>query len=214
MEFYSKIDTLFERGDDFSVDTSKFRRPEFALLQRWDVTEKVDGTSAVIRYGRDNLGIEVGGRTAKSNMTPDMQDTMWGVAYAAELPAHGVMVEHDLNELTVYGELYGPKIQNGGNYSDHLAFRAFDIKAGNVFLSPEQFRDAAAELGIDTVPFLGALNINYIIELCREGFDSTFAKRPVASEGIIAKSPVELRNNAGKRLMFKLKHIDFKAGKR
>lgn len=212
MEFYGKIDTLFERGEDFSVDTSKFRRPEFALLEFWDVSEKVDGTSTVIEFTK--TGFEVGGRTAKSNMTNEMTDVMWETANDSLDKAWVVMERHGLEAMIVYGELYGPKIQNGGNYADTLEFRAFDVKAGSVFLSPNQFRDCADELGIEAVPFLGRMDVATIVEACQTGFDSTFAKRPVASEGIIAKSPVELRNNAGKRLMFKLKTIDFKPGRR
>lgn len=212
MEYMHKIDTLFERAKDFSVNTSKFRRPEFALLQGWDVTEKVDGTSTLMHFTKD--GFEVGGRTAKSNMTMEMTDVMWETANDAFDLATEVINRHGLETMTVYGELYGPKIQNGGNYADSLEFRAFDVKTGDVFLSPNQFRDCVHELGIESVPFLGRMHVSAIVEACRTGFDSTFAKRPVASEGIIAKSPVELRNNAGKRLMWKLKHSDFKAGKR
>lgn len=213
MEFFHKIETLFERGPDFSVDTTKFRRPEFELLEYWDVTEKIDGTSALICFSPS--GFEVGGRTAKSNMTPEMTDVLWETGNDALDTAHAMMDRFDLEAMTVYGELYGPKIQNGGAYSDTIGFRAFDVKAGDVFLSPEMFRNCVDEMGIPRAPSLGhLLHTNHIVEMCRRGFASSFAKEIVASEGIIAKSPVELRNNAGKRLMWKLKTSDFRAGKR
>ncbi len=40
---YPKIDTLYERGEDFKVDVARVRRPEFEIPRAWLVTEKVHG---------------------------------------------------------------------------------------------------------------------------------------------------------------------------
>ncbi len=45
---YEKIDTLYERDKNFKVDTTKLRRPEFAIPREWIVTEKIDGTNCRI----------------------------------------------------------------------------------------------------------------------------------------------------------------------
>jgi len=42
---YPKIETLFRRGPDHKVLEDQLRCPEFALVNRWVVTEKVDGTN-------------------------------------------------------------------------------------------------------------------------------------------------------------------------
>ena len=42
---YPKIDTIFERHEDFTVDPARIRRPEFLLPKHWMVTEKIDGTN-------------------------------------------------------------------------------------------------------------------------------------------------------------------------
>ena len=42
---FPKIDTLFDRGGDFTVDTDRVRRPEFLVPREWLVTEKIDGTN-------------------------------------------------------------------------------------------------------------------------------------------------------------------------
>ena len=35
MRPYPKIETLFNRGKDFTVDVESFRRPEFAIVSPW-----------------------------------------------------------------------------------------------------------------------------------------------------------------------------------
>ncbi len=40
---YPKIDSLFERDENFKVDESKIRRPEFLIPSEWVVSEKLDG---------------------------------------------------------------------------------------------------------------------------------------------------------------------------
>jgi hypothetical protein len=42
---YPKIETLFNRGPDHKVIEGQVRCPEFALIKRWVVTEKIDGTN-------------------------------------------------------------------------------------------------------------------------------------------------------------------------
>jgi len=42
---YPKIETLFKRGPDHKVLEGQLRCPEFALVNDWRVTEKVDGTN-------------------------------------------------------------------------------------------------------------------------------------------------------------------------
>lgn len=208
MEHYNKIDTLYKRGKDFKVKIGDYTRPEFELLSMWSVTEKVDGTSTLIHFERGH-GYEIGGRTANADLPKTVLESLADVGHRANEAAERVMEEFKLDTLTVYGESYGPKINGGGNYSDQVEFRAFDIRANDLWLSPEQFRESAAELGIPTVPDLGVTDIDDIVYRVRSGFDSDFAIRPVKAEGIIAKSPTELTNNAGKRLMWKLKHRDF-----
>lgn len=208
MEFYNKIDTLYKRGPDFKVMPGLYTRPEFADIKFWSVTEKVDGTSTLIHFER-GCGYDIGGRTANADLPKPVTESLADVGHRANESAEKLMQQFNLDTLTVYGESYGPKINGGGNYSDEVEFRAFDIKADGLFLSPEQFFGSAQQLGIPTVPDLGVTDIKDIVSQVRAGFDSLFAVRPVKAEGVIAKSPVELTNNAGKRLMWKLKHRDF-----
>lgn len=60
---YPKIDTLFERGEDFKVDIARLRRPEFEIPQRWLATEKVDGTNVCVSFERIGATHEEAGCT-------------------------------------------------------------------------------------------------------------------------------------------------------
>ena len=44
---YHKIDTLFERDENFVVDTGKLKQPVLGTISQWDVTEKIDGTNTM-----------------------------------------------------------------------------------------------------------------------------------------------------------------------
>jgi len=211
MDYYNKIDTLFKRDSNFKIIPGEFTRPEFALLDRWSVTEKIDGTSTWIRFGYEDGDVvwSFGGRTANANLPSPVENSLIDTVHAIHPAANDLMDRFGLDSLTVYGESYGPKINGGGNYSNDVEFRAFDVRANDLWLSPADFYACVAELQIDTAPNLGMYDLDAIIAACRDGFGSTFAIRPVQAEGIIAKSPVELTNNAGKRLMFKLKTRDF-----
>lgn len=76
---YSKIETLYDRGDDFKIDTGRVRRPEFAIPGSWLVTEKIDGTNVRVSlelnegfYYRDGSpntwAVRFYGRTEKAQM--------------------------------------------------------------------------------------------------------------------------------------------------
>ncbi len=88
---YPKIDTLYERGEDFKVDATKIRRPEFAIPNGWLVTEKVHGCNVCVsletaKCGGDNCDdpgcewvMRFNGRKENSQMptllTAHLQDT-------------------------------------------------------------------------------------------------------------------------------------------
>lgn len=42
---YPKIETLFERNPNFTVDPLKLKSPVLGCINPWEVTEKIDGTN-------------------------------------------------------------------------------------------------------------------------------------------------------------------------
>ena len=47
---YPKIETLFNRDENFKIVEGNYRLPEFENVTNWTITEKVDGTNVRIIY--------------------------------------------------------------------------------------------------------------------------------------------------------------------
>ncbi len=237
---YSKIDTLFDRDKDtFTVIDGAWRRPEFEMIRKWRVTEKVDGTNIRLIFNRhvndDEVWVtsESRGKTDKAQMPGPLGQVLEGIRARIADDVLNVMDEHDIQTMTFYGEGYGPGIQSGGYYRDDPSFILFDIKTSGRGVTPgpefwldeETVTDTAEKLQLDRVPqltnpYAGDTDPSLwltsdIIEYVRSGdCRTTFAKEEREAEGVIAKAPVPLFNNRGQRVMFKLKGSDFRAGKR
>jgi len=225
---YPKIDTLYNRGDDFKVipDEDHLRLKEAALIRRWTVTEKIDGTNTRIIFepncmeggcATEVIGPTVfyGGRTDKTDPSMferlglvDLFDKVFTVdKLAAAFP--------DMDgPVVLFGESYGPKINGGGAYSSVPSFRLFDVLVGNWWLERSSVEDIAAQLDIKAVPVWGyKTGLGGIVELVRQGFPSFVSMEEGdgerMAEGIVARTePLLLRRN-GKPLVIKLKTKDF-----
>lgn len=205
---YPKIETLFDRfpNDRRHVDMTKWRRPEYEYISHWQVTEKVDGTNVRLAFG-DGFGWLFRGRSDNAVFTPAQRDFLMALCERMESNVNDTMQRYGLNEITLYGELYGPKIQSGGRYSESLGFRMFDIRINDrLWLDQDSLVANANDWGVDIVPDMGIMSTDDIIGLCQDGFISEFSiDRSYISEGVIAKPVVPLTTNDGKRVMWKLK---------
>ena len=179
---YPKIDTLFERGEDFKVDVTRIRRPEFEIPQRWLVTEKVDGTNVRVSLERE-CSICSGPDPVSGDYfscdTADAPHTGWRVVFygrtvAAQMPTF--LLDYLQRTFTLekmkrlgrgsgeaeypivlYGEGYGARIQKGGgNYrrDGDVSFRLFDVLVGGTWLRRGDVEDVAQQLGVAPVPLL------------------------------------------------------------
>ena len=116
--------------------------------------------------------------------------------------------------VVLYGEGYGPGIQKGGGlYRSDKAFILFDVLAGDKWwLERESVSDIATKLGIDTVPYLGRMTLDEIVQLVRSPFPSKLGT--AMAEGIVARPIETLFDRRGERVIIKLKTKDFVSGKR
>lgn len=175
---YPKIETLFNRDPKtFKVVEGEFRCPEFEMVDRWYVTEKIDGTNIRIIYQPvyettgfisltqiqefRRMELLFKGRTDKAelhpNLTKHLERTFIIQKLAEIFPETEEFPMHPT--VTLFGEGYGPKIQKGGNYRKDISFRLFDVfikdqnnTLGGWWLEPENIQDIADKLGIITVP--------------------------------------------------------------
>lgn len=223
---YPKIDTLYDRDGKYVI-VGKLRRPEFGIIKRWSLTEKIHGMNTRVTLF-DNGDVIYGGKTddaiipqelldyLKKTFTPEkMKEVFW----LSDKPKP--------KSATIYGEGYGPKIVAGsGKYRKDISFRLFDSliigDSGNWWLERNNLEDIARKLGINCVPILGT--IDFLPEspedIKRIFLDDMNKNRLVAieeggmvdmiPEGIVAITEVPLFNKKGDRVVWKLKMKDFK----
>lgn len=212
---YPKIDNLYKRNPDKKSEllVGQYTRPEFSLIDAWDVSEKIDGMNVQLKFHRVfNGSFDINGRTENAQFTVAQEEFLLDLGDEIRGRVLNVIQAFSLYSLTIYGELYGPKIQTGGNYSQSLGFRAFDMLVNDaVWLSPEDVRKNVEAMNVEMAPSLGTMTMESIFMMVAGGFKSTFADNvEYDAEGIIAKPPWNLYDQRGKRVMFKLKTKDLK----
>lgn len=188
------------------LDLGSWARPEFELLADlpWSWTEKVDGTN--IRIIWDGHRVTYGGRTDDAQIPVSLikvLDTLF--------PETLLEQQFGVNSAVLYGEGYGAKIQNGGNYRPDQSFILFDVRVGDWWLEPDTVSQVAHSLGIDRVPIRYVWSVTKAIEIVTAGLGSHLGdcKATFFAEGLVGRPPLGLLGRDGDRLMLKVKHVDF-----
>lgn len=214
---YPKIETLFDRDPaTFAVIPGKLRLPEFGLINRWLVTEKIDGTNVRVHYQpAAEVPVQFLGRTDNAQMPTHLLARLQAMFPLEVLQAAFPEAE----DVWLFGEGYGPKIQNGGNYRRDPNFRLFDVVVGKWWLEWAAVEDVAAKLGIAHVPvFARGVTLEDAIALVGGSSAVTWSERGpeyfFQHEGVVCRTEPLLLTRSGQRLMWKLKAKDFRAGKR
>ncbi len=203
MDKYSKIQTIFKRdmAKKGEIILGKYSLPEFEYLKdnEWEFTEKVDGTN--IRVHWNGSTVRFGGRTDNAQIPATL-----GAKLMDLFPAEKFT---NFEEVTLYGEGYGVKIQKGGgNYkSDGVDFALFDVMIDGWWLKREDVEDISDKLEIGIVPVLGGGTLNDAVYMARKGFDSVWGAFP--AEGLVLRPRVELKTRSGHRIITKIKLRDF-----
>lgn len=238
METYHKIQTLFKREQDGPKKGRMIRgawtTPELAYLANslWEFTEKVDGTNVRVGFHlrEDWLDVEFGGRTDAAllpkpllaSLKEKFPNSPTGSGDNALVGRW--MLDNELTDVILFGEGYGAKIQNGGNYRADQAFVLFDVKIGDFWLDRANVKDVGDKLGLEVVPEIGQGTLHDAIDIVESGL--TFNDRGAAvrwgsnglqsrwgdfeAEGIVARPTVPLFDRKGQRIITKIKGVDFK----
>lgn len=120
---------------------------------------------------------------------------------------------------TVYGEGYGVGIQAcGGNYlKDENKIVGFDVKVTpqngmEIYLLKDAVDDILTKMGMPIVKTVGYFTIPEAIEYVKKGFKSFIAEEnpDFIAEGLVCKSPDGILDRRGNRIVFKVKHCDWK----
>ncbi len=200
---YPKIDTLFDRYENFAVNIERIRRPEFLVPKGFIVTEKIDGTNVRVSLERfvpplmnaegasgmaanaqhDDKSVEwcvrFYGHHEKSQMPPFLLEYLQETFTLGKMKALWRGPGEAEYPIVLYGEGYGAKIQSGGDYrkDSDVSFRLFDVLIGESWLRRVDVESVATQLYILPVPYvyLGQRPIDVIVAEVRVGIPSVVA---------------------------------------
>lgn len=212
---YPKINTLFKRDENNLIMPSMYSSPVFEYLKdvKWECTEKVDGTN--IRIEVSGKDVTLCGRTSKAIIPPHLlkylKDTFTKETVFKALGIDPLIGVNEGTEVTIYGEGYGAKIQNGGNYiKNGVGFILFDVKIGKWWLERKTCEELASNLGVKIVPLIGYYTLQEAIDYVKGGFLSKIAEnKEYLAEGFVLKTQEGLLTRDGSRIITKLKTMDF-----
>lgn len=206
---YNKIETLWKRDMEGTKKLleGEFRNPtvEFLKDNIWQFTEKVDGTN--IRVYWDGHTVQFGGRTEKAQIPAPLVNylnSIFGTNEAEQI------FEEKFGETPVvlFGEGYGPKIQNGGAYRNDVSFIMFDVLISGNYQPRESVEDIAKAFGVDVVPIILEGTIDAGVAFVKGHPKSTMGTADM--EGLVGRPKVEMRDRCGHRVIVKIKWEDFK----
>lgn len=208
---YTKIDTVFNRDIDGTKQLIEgdFRNEavEYLANNRWICTEKIDGTNIGVVW--DGHKVSFQGRTERAQIPSHLVNAlndMFGNNQAEEL------FEQMFGEKSVilFGEGYGAKIQKGGLYMpDRCSFILFDVYMvdSGIWLKRESIEQIATAFDIDVVPIIMTGTLYEAIEFVKKRPKSTIGTADM--EGLVCKPEVDMLDRQGKRLIVKVKVVDF-----
>lgn len=209
MREYHKIETVFNRSTDGDkrLIWGDYRNAtvEYLADNIWQFTEKIDGTN--IRIHWDGHNIEIGGRTDRAQIPKHLMDYLSATFLTPEVEE---LFEQTYGEKDVmlFGEGYGAKIQNGGDYRSDVSFILFDVLIGDNWQSREWVEATAKMFGIDVVPIVLEGTIGDGIDYVMQHNHSTIGS--AVMEGVVGKPKVEMKDRLGNRIIVKIKWKDFK----
>lgn len=207
MQEYHKIETLFERDEKTKkLIEGKFRNKavEFLKDNKWQFTEKIDGTN--IRILWDGHKVTFAGRTDNAQIPAELSNRLFEL-FGGETNEQLFEQKFGETEVMLCGEGYGAKIQNGGAYRDNQDFILFDVLIAGNWQPRESVEDIARYFGIDVVPVILKGTIQQAIDYVKTKPKSKIGTAD--SEGLVGRPLEELQDRTGKRIIVKIKVRDF-----
>jgi hypothetical protein len=209
MKQYKKIETVFCRDTNGTkrLILNNYRNPTIAYLKdnMWLFTEKVDGTNIHVHW--DGHKVEFGGRTDKAQIPGPLLNKLNEMFVTTEAEELFEQTWGD-KDVILFGEGYGPKIQNGGDYRSDVSFILFDVLVGDNYQEREWVEETAQMFNIDVVPIVLTGTIQDGIDYVMKHPRSTMGTAMM--EGVVGRPMIELRDRRGERVIVKIKWEDFK----
>ena len=206
---YNKIETIYVRDIEGTkkLIEGQFRNPMIEYLKDndWIWTEKIDGTN--IRVIWDGHNITFGGRTERAQIPAHLVNFL-NKKFIDSTTEELFEQTFGEKEVVLFGEGYGPKIQNGGAYRDDVSFIMFDVAINGRYQEWDNVKSIAKMFNVDVVPEIMMGTIQEAIDFVKAHPKSTFGTAYM--EGVVGKPLVEIFDRNGNRAVVKVKWEDFK----
>ena len=207
---YTKISTIYKRdieGTKKLIEGSyNDEAVEFLKDKPWVCTEKIDGTNIGIVW--DGHRVSYQGRTERAQIPAHLMNKLIEL-FGGE--ANAEIFEQKFGEMPVilFGEGYGAKIQNGGNYRSDVSFILFDVYLPdqNLWLKRDALEDIARAFNIELVPIILIGSLDEAVAYVKSRPKSTIGTANM--EGLVCKPAVDMLDRRGRRIIVKVKVCDF-----
>lgn len=208
---YLKIETPFNRdnnGTKKMID-GDFRNKSVEFLKDcyWIGTEKIDGMNIGVVWDGHHVSFQ--GRTERAEI-PKMLNERLEELFGGSINEELFEQKFGSTKMILFGEGYGVKIQKGGSYIPNgNNFILFDVYCvdSDVWLSREDVEDIAHTFNIDVVPIVAEGTLQELIDFVKTKPKSTIGTANM--EGVVARPIIELKDRRGKRIITKIKVVDF-----
>ena len=213
---YPKINSLFKRdmtGRGSPLIQSEYATEAIECLAplEWDWSEKIDGTNVSIS-GEDGK-LRFYGRTSNANMPVTLVHALLDMFndHDAVRTAVQAATSDQTSQFTLYGEGCGGKIQKSGQlrYGD-VKFVLFDVLTDGVWLSDGAVTEVAAMLNVFRANMWPGNTVEEMLNIVKSGHLTTSDwNREFRPEGVVGRAPAGLLDRYGRRVMTKIKCVDF-----
>lgn len=204
---YHKIETIFKRDDTtHKLNENSYRNETVEFLKdiEWEFTEKIDGTN--IRIYWDGHKVQYFGRTDKAQIPSNLMNFLLS-KFGGNVIEEMFEQTFGEKEVTLIGEGYGAKIQNGGNYRSDNSFALFDVIVDEIYLNRDGVKSIAEIFNLETAPVVFNGNLQKGIDWVKTKPNSLIGT--AKSEGLVARPKIELKDKLGNRIIVKIKVCDF-----
>lgn len=210
MNTYTKIETIYVRDTEGAkkLIEGKFRNETVELLRNveWICTEKIDGTNIGVIW--DGHRVSYQGRTERAQIPAHLMNKLLEL-FGGD--ANEELFEQKFGETPVvlFGEGYGAKIQNGGNYRSDVSFILFDVylPTQDIWLKRDAIEDIAKAFGVDAVPIVMRGTLDEAVRFVKTKPKSTIGTADM--EGLVCKPAVDMLDRMKNRIIVKIKVKDF-----
>lgn len=210
MNTYTKIETPYARdveGQKKLIEGA-FRNETVKFLKdaEWICTEKIDGTNIGIVW--DGHRVSYQGRTERAQIPAHLTNKLIEM-FGGDVNEELFEQKFGENPVILFGEGYGAKIQNGGNYRSDVSFILFDVylPTQDLWLKRDAIEDIGKAFNVDVVPIVMRGTIDEAVQFVKTKPKSTIGTANM--EGLVCKPAVDMLDRMKNRIIVKIKVKDF-----